>query len=633
MKKLIWLSLLAPTLLLGQVERIGGFPGTIRSLFTYQNELYLTGSGQTRFKYAPEAAGWYRDGEQDYQYKTFQGVDFLLIQDSIWLGFSSGWIIRSLDGGQTASRTLIESRNHSWEAGLWHAGDSLYYCYLNNSLWRSADFGLSFAKVAEAEYLVSAGSVGEYVYYFERTKEELLLQRSKDNFVTVERVNIPPILRRSPIKVSSFKDQIVLSNHEKGLVYISPDQGLTWRMGVVDSTIAELVRPDYSSRSARYQTVAGDQWVNEFYSVGDTLFISANDGLYHSVNDQLSAWTKASLPDTFYLRKLPYVQRVRQFQGALYLQLGQNSIVRYDGETWREEIAGLDWGWAGTMYEADGKLYVNANYPYLYVSTDDGRSFSSAYSGVASQLESYYSTYFFSLGDYRFAWEQKLYRTSEVEEAWSAVLDDRVHALQVHGSTIWVLAGRQLYYSDNYGESWVSKYDFTPYFGAYPEYGQLVELHKNGRELIVSIGVPGDTGYLVLYSKNNGKTFEQVGNFPLTSYAAAKRELLVFTKDSTALLYSNNMGQDWVALTPPCPYPRCNIYDMEIAEDLFILMTGDGIFYSEDDGLSWAQYYPEFFDEYPCTEIFYYQGKWIGTCLIDGGGVFEFTDYPFTDKE
>ena len=143
-----------PVLGLGQVERIGGFPGTITDLIIYQDQLYLRGSGQTQFKYESETASWQRNGPQDYQNKTLLGIDFLTVQDSIWLGLSSGWIVRSTDGGRTASRVLLEQRNHTWEAGLWYAGDGEYYCYLNNSLWRSTDFGRSFTKLEGA--LISA---------------------------------------------------------------------------------------------------------------------------------------------------------------------------------------------------------------------------------------------------------------------------------------------------------------------------------------------------------------------------------------------------------------------------------------------------------------------------------------------
>ncbi len=319
-----------------------------------------------------------------------------------------------------------------------------------------------------------------------------------------------------------------------------------------------------------------------FHPENPDYIIEGNDGGINISTDAGVTWEKVSeLPVTqFYEINLDYQNPERLYGGT------------QDNGTMRTSTGALnDWeiiyGGDGFYVNVDPKdpniIYAESQYGNLGKSTNGGRYFRSALSGINQdeptnwstpvimdpndQLVLYYGT-------------DRIYRTTDGADSWTPISPDltdniagtalgtvtTIAVSPVNSSIIWAgTDDSHVWISTDYGENWSDVSESLPYRWVTrivpdPQHSSIAYVTFSGLKWV-------DPQPHVFRTENLGQSWKDISNnlpdAPVNAFAVNPLNTqILFVGTDLGAYYSTNLGQTWQYISPNLP--MVSIYDMKI---------------------------------------------------------------------
>jgi hypothetical protein len=387
-------------------------------------------------------------------------------------------------------------------------------------------------------------------------------------------------------------DSSIFAGSGSSGVYISTDDGVTWRqssltdeliyaLAVVDSTVFAGTYWSGVYRSTDFgvtweQTDLNYQETHALHIMGDTIFAGTiYEGIYFSA-DNGETWEATSMWDK-------NVDALANIGNSLF-------AGTWDWGVYSSSDYGNNWSQLA-LNNHDVRAFINTGTSLLaassingiYESTDNGMNWSHKaleYLGVLA---------FYSLNDYLFAgtYGAGVYRSADNGNTWSptSLNNMPVYSLAASGNTMFAgtfdfFSPKGIYKSTNNGTSWT-------------------QTSLNNRH-VFALAVSGTTIYAgtfdlnvpygIYKSTDNGATWSQTSLNDKNVYTIAINgtDIYAGTFDlfgvGSGIYRSSDEGQNWVQTS----LTDMNIWSITVHDGKLYAGTDQGVFYSDDNGDSWA---------------------------------------------
>gem|GEM_PF-4411683 len=552
MKSLIFSILLFinSSLAFSQWTQVDLFTGDIRDIDAGDSLIFTSAGAASLYKTTNPDSGWTYWDPLAIMPPYISHAD---VRNSIiFCGGAMNEFYRSVDNGNTWS-SVVFNPGYSFIVNDICIGDSFVFSLTNYGLFRSPDTGNTWQACNDplAAYLMEKlYNDGDVLYIL---SVDSGLYRSTNNGMSWQTVNngfYPSCMVKSLVR----KGTILILGTFCGYVYKSTDNGITWNMTGM-GTGSPINCMTVSGNSLYAGTYAGVfESVNDGYS-----WTNISNGISHSPVVCIESWGNNILAGT---------------PGGVYLYTAGNNI-------WERVCKGIYGGSFLRFTNSNGPVFTFDNLAGVFFSEDHGSTWNIKNSGLSGydlyMLESN-GTDVFAGSDFG------MFKSSSAAPGWTSVQG----GLPVSVPRYLIFSNNNLYASLNNGTVYKSTNAGTTW-------------NWSSQGLPTTVGAPpisisGNNLYSIintdLYSSlNNGNNWNYQASVPNLAYFsffdACPNSLMAIT-GNTSIIVSTDSGQTWALRTFPVPPNIVYINDLLVVGNNYYVSTNKGIFFSDDDGISWT---------------------------------------------
>ena len=346
-------------------------------------------------------------------------------------------------------------------------------------------------------------------------------------------------------------DNILAGSIGDGM-YLSSDHGMSWKR----------IEPSISG-------------VNDFAVCGDYIFMAPSmDGVMRSADHGITWIRNEGLE--IYANEFA-VNGNKIYAGALQVYWSSDF-----GESWTTFDTTSDFqGGISAMAVNGNKLYAAHYDAGIYVSTDDGASWTSVSNGIEGRYVISMTVSDTSI--FCGTWGDGIFRSNDNGASWiqvnNGLTNMDVTSFIVSGSTIFAgTLNRGIFRSDNNGDLW------TPANTGMDDYIGILSMWADGADFVL-----GSIYGYIYASDNSGVSWRRLYGLPVTwiSSLAVKDETVFAGTFNDGLFKTTNNGGAWEECENGIPF-WLNILTLTIAGNVIYVGTNDGIYLSNDNGNNWT---------------------------------------------